>query len=91
MFPTEPDFCESYGHDLLTGATVGEQAFGALETHGKALNKAAAYAPPPEEPDEQFPLRYTTGRTAYQFHTRTRTGRARQLNKSAPPRGSKSP
>ena len=26
-FPTDPDYCESYGHDLLTGATVGEQAY----------------------------------------------------------------
>ena len=23
VFPTDPDYCESYGHDLLTGATVG--------------------------------------------------------------------
>ena len=27
VFPTDPDYCESYGHDLLTGATVGAQAF----------------------------------------------------------------
>jgi anaerobic selenocysteine-containing dehydrogenase len=84
VFPTEPDYCETFGHDLLTGATVGEQAFRALETHGRAVLKAAAYAPPHEEPDSEFPLRYTTGRTAYQFHTRTRTARARQLNKAAP-------
>jgi anaerobic selenocysteine-containing dehydrogenase len=84
VFPTEPDYCESFGHDLLTGASVGEQAFRAMETHGRAIIKAAEYAPPHEEPDDDYPLRYTTGRTAYQFHTRTRTGRARQLNKAAP-------
>lgn len=84
IFPTDPDYCESYGHDLLTGATVGEQAFRALETRGRAIIKSSAYAPPHEEPDDDYPLRYTTGRTAYQFHTRTRTGRARQLNKAAP-------
>lgn len=84
QFPTEPDYCETFGHDLLTGATVGEQAFRALETHGRALLKSAPYAPPHEEPDAEYPLRYTTGRTAYQFHTRTRTGRARQLNRAAP-------
>uniref|UniRef100_UPI001304B3D9 molybdopterin oxidoreductase family protein n=1 Tax=Cryobacterium sp. M91 TaxID=2048294 RepID=UPI001304B3D9 len=84
VFATKPDDCETFGHDLLTGASVGEQAFRALETHGRAVFKAAPYAPPHEEPDADFPLRYTTGRTAYQFHTRTRTGRARQLNNAAP-------
>jgi anaerobic selenocysteine-containing dehydrogenase len=84
VFSTEPDYSESYGHDLLTGASVGEQAFRARETHGRAIIKAAEYAPPHEAPDDEYPLRYTTGRTAYQFHTRTRTGRARQLNKAAP-------
>ena len=29
-------------------------------------------------------MRYTTGRTVYQFHTRTKTGRARSLNDAAP-------
>ena len=33
---------------------------------------------------EDYPLRYTTGRTAYQFHTRTKTGRSRPLNDAAP-------
>jgi anaerobic selenocysteine-containing dehydrogenase len=84
VFPSEPDFCESFGHDLLTGATVGEQAFRALETHGKAVIKAAPYAPPHEEPSSDFPYRYTTGRTAYQFHTRTKTARSKQLNRAAP-------
>lgn len=84
VFATEPDYCETYGHDVLTGATVGPQAFRALETHGKAILKSAPYAPPHEEPDDEYPLRYTTGRTAYQFHTRTKTARARQLNKAAP-------
>jgi anaerobic selenocysteine-containing dehydrogenase len=31
-----------------------------------------------------YPLQFTTGRTVYQFHTRTRTARARQLNQAAP-------
>lgn len=84
VFPTEPDYCESYGHDLLTGATVGEQAFRALETHGKAVIKPAPYAPPHEEPTADYPLRYTTGRTAYQFHTRTKTAKSTQLNRAAP-------
>ncbi len=51
---------------------------------GRAFLKGAAYTPPHEEPSEDYPLRYTTGRTAYQFHTRTKTGRARSLHRAAP-------
>jgi anaerobic selenocysteine-containing dehydrogenase len=84
VFPTDPDYCESYGHDLLTGATVGAQAFRAQELGGRAQLKAAPFHPPHEEPDEDHPLRYTTGRTAYHFHTRTKTGRSRLLTNAAP-------
>ncbi|MCA4133344.1 molybdopterin oxidoreductase family protein [Arthrobacter sp. M4] len=83
-FPTEPSYCESYGHDLLTGANVGPVAFKAMAPSGRAILKAADYSPPHEMPDEEYPLRYTTGRTAYQFHTRTKTGRSRQLRAAAP-------
>jgi anaerobic selenocysteine-containing dehydrogenase len=84
VFPTDPDYCESYGHDLLTGATVGPQAYRALGPGGRALLKAVAYVPPHEEPDDDHPLRYTTGRTVYHFHTRTKTGRTRELRRAAP-------
>jgi predicted molibdopterin-dependent oxidoreductase YjgC len=83
-FSTEPDYCETFGHDLLTGAQVAEQAFRALETHGRAVFKSADYVPPAEETTVDYPLQFTTGRTVYQFHTRTRTARARQLNRAAP-------
>jgi len=46
--------------------------------------KTADYHPPHEEPDGEYPFRYTTGRTAYHFHTRTKTGRSRQLSAAAP-------
>jgi anaerobic selenocysteine-containing dehydrogenase len=48
------------------------------------LLKAAAWTPPHEQLSDDFPLLYTTGRTAYQFHTRTKTGRARSLRDAAP-------
>ncbi|KRB73155.1 hypothetical protein ASE01_20535 [Nocardioides sp. Root190] len=51
---------------------------------GRAFLKGAPYTPPHEEPSEEYPLRYTTGRTVYQFHTRTKTGRSRSLNDAAP-------
>jgi anaerobic selenocysteine-containing dehydrogenase len=84
VFPTEPDYCESYGHDLLTGASVGAQAFKAMAPGGRAILKSAVYTSPHEEPDPAYPLRYTTGRTAYHFHTRTKTGRSAPLTAAAP-------
>ena len=40
--------------------------------------------PAHEQPSADYPLLYTTGRTVYQFHTRTKTGRARSLHDAAP-------
>lgn len=84
VFPTAPDYCESYGHDLLTGATVGPDAFRATVPQGRAILKTADYSPPHEEPDSEYPMRFTTGRTAYHFHTRTKTGRSHALTQAAP-------
>lgn len=84
VFPTDLDRAETYGHDLLTGATVGRTAYAAMRIDGRAILKAAAYRPPHETPSEAYPLQYSTGRTAYHFHTRTKTGRAGQLRRAAP-------
>jgi anaerobic selenocysteine-containing dehydrogenase len=83
-FNTEPDYCETYGHDLVTGAALGEEAYRAKEPRGRAFLHAAEYEPLPEAPDEEYPLLLTTGRTLYHFHTRTKTGRAPQLQAAAP-------
>ena len=56
----------------------------AMAPSGRAIFKTAEYSPPHEEPDEDYPFRYTTGRTAYHFHTRTKTARSRQLQDAAP-------
>ena len=40
--------------------------------------------PPHEVPSADYPLVLTTGRTLFQFHTRTKTDRAAQLHKAAP-------
>ncbi|KRF34473.1 molybdopterin oxidoreductase family protein [Nocardioides sp. Soil805] len=84
VFPTDTDYCETYGHDLITGGTVTEQEHRAMGPSGRAFLKGAPYTPPHEEPSADFPLRYTTGRTVYQFHTRTKTGRSGDLNRAAP-------
>jgi anaerobic selenocysteine-containing dehydrogenase len=82
-FWARPAECETYTKDLETGAAVTEDAYKAKNPEGKAMLRAAAYSPPPEEPGEAYPLWLTTGRTIYHFHTRTKTGRAPQLNGAA--------
>lgn len=79
-----PDTCETYGRDLLTGASVSETEYRALNPDGRAVLKAAEYLPPHETTDDAYPLQLNTGRTLYHFHTRTKTGRAPQLNAAAP-------
>jgi ferredoxin-nitrate reductase len=83
-FWSDPEVCEDYGHDLLTGATNTPSDYQALDPAGRAILKAGHYQPPHEEPSEDFPLLLTTGRTVYHFHTRTKTGRARELVAAAP-------
>jgi anaerobic selenocysteine-containing dehydrogenase len=80
-FPTSPETCEDFGHDLLTGASTTPDKY---RGDGRAFLKAAEFAPPPEAPSPDYPLVATTGRTAYHFHTRTKTGRSRELQRAAP-------
>jgi anaerobic selenocysteine-containing dehydrogenase len=84
VFNTAAARCEAFGHDLVTGGAVTGQEYRADDPDGKAILKAVRYRPPTEEPSDQFPLRFTTGRTVYHFHTRTKTARARRLQAAAP-------
>jgi ferredoxin-nitrate reductase len=84
VFPTGADECQSFGHDLATGARVLPDKYRAFDPSGKALIKAADYRPPHEEPDDRYPFWLTTGRIVYHFHTRTKTGRSAALNDAAP-------
>ncbi|WP_328429566.1 molybdopterin oxidoreductase family protein [Streptomyces sp. NBC_00443] len=79
-----PGTCETYGRDLITGASVSETEYRALNPNGRAVLKAAEYLPPHETTDDAYPLQLNTGRTLYHFHTRTKTGRTPQLNAAAP-------
>jgi ferredoxin-nitrate reductase len=83
-FWSNPEVCEDYGHDLVTGAVNSVADYRAANPAGRAILKSAHYQPPHEEPSEEFPLLLTTGRTVYHFHTRTKTGRAPQLTAAAP-------
>ena len=84
QFFADPQYCETYGRDLLTGAPLEPTEYKALNPDGKAVIKFAEYLPPHELPSEQYPLQLITGRTVYHFHTRTKTGRAPQLQAAAP-------
>jgi len=83
-FLTDPEVCESYTSDLLTGAPKTETEYRAMNPAGRAFLRATDYSPPHETPDKEYPLAYTTGRTVYQFHTRTKSDRAPQLHRAAP-------
>ena len=83
-FPTHADYCESYGHDLISGAENEPDEYKAHDPKGRAVLKAAEYVPSPELPSEQYPFLLDNGRTVYQWHTRTKTARAPELQQAAP-------
>lgn len=83
-FNTAAHYCETYGHDLDTGAAITPENYKANDPQGKAIIKAVAFQPPHEMPDGEFPLVLTTGRVVYHFHTRTKTGRSKDLCAAAP-------
>jgi anaerobic selenocysteine-containing dehydrogenase len=83
-FHTDPEDCELFGHDLLTGGAINGESYRARNPGGRAVIKAAEYVPPVEAPDTHYPFWLTTGRVVYHFHTRTKTGRAKRLQDAAP-------
>ncbi|KQX05567.1 MULTISPECIES: molybdopterin oxidoreductase family protein [unclassified Leifsonia] len=83
-FPSRPDYCESYGHDLLTGASRTAEQFRASAPNGRAILKTAEYTGPHEPPDSEYPFRFTTGRSTFHFHTRTKTAHSPELDARAP-------
>jgi anaerobic selenocysteine-containing dehydrogenase len=83
-FNTDPEYTETYGHDLATGAAYSGDEYRAKEPAGRAFLHAVPYEQSPEVPTDEYPLLLTTGRTIYHFHTRTRTARAPELQAAAP-------
>ena len=51
---------------------------------GRAMMHPVKYIPPPEEPDEEYPLRYTTGRVVYHYLSGNQTRRIPMLRDLAP-------
>lgn len=83
-FNTGADYCETFGHDLTTGAENTPEEYRARDPRGKALLFASDHQEPHETPDRDHPFWLTTGRVLYHFHTRTKTARAPELNEAAP-------
>jgi anaerobic selenocysteine-containing dehydrogenase len=84
VFNTAIEQCETFGHDLDTGAAITEEEYKIINPNGKAFLKGADYQQPHEMPDNEYPLWLTTGRLVYHFHTRTKTGRSKELRDAAP-------
>ena len=84
VFNTAAEYCEVYGHDLVTGAEISPEQYRANDPRGRAVIKPADYMPPVEEPDPRYPFWLTTGRVVYHWHTRTKTGRVPALRQAAP-------
>ena len=84
VFFTDMEYCESFGHDLETGAPITADQYRALNPAGRAILKTAQYVPEQEAPDDEYPLRLSTGRQVYHFHTRTKTGRSKALEDKCP-------
>jgi anaerobic selenocysteine-containing dehydrogenase len=84
-FPfADPESCETFGRDLLTGGAFEPTEYRAMNPEGRALLRAAEHVAPAEPPNDAHPLRLTTGRTIYHLHTRTKTGRTPELDAAAP-------
>ncbi|MCW3039709.1 MAG: narB2 [Solirubrobacterales bacterium] len=85
IFPwAHPDQSETWTRDLLTGGAYTKAEYRAHNPEGKAMLRAAEHVPPLEPPSAERPLHLITGRTIFQFHTRTKTGRAPELAAAAP-------
>ena len=52
IFHTDPDYCETYGEDLDTGAQSSAQEYRAKQPGGRAFLHVVEYRPSPEVPDE---------------------------------------
>jgi ferredoxin-nitrate reductase len=62
-----------------TGAPLTKHEHEVLNPRGRAILKAADYLPVIKGPDDEYPLQLSTGRLVYHFHTRTKTGRSKEL------------
>lgn len=84
VFYTDIEYCESFGHDLETGAPYTKDQYRQFNLAGRAFLKSCDYVPPPEATDEEDLFQLSIGRNVYHFHMRTKTGRSPALQRAAP-------
>lgn len=56
----------------------------AMNPAGRAILKSAHYMPEFESVNDEYPLQLSTGRRPHHFHTRTKTGRTKELEEKDP-------
>ncbi|MGI4828355.1 MAG: molybdopterin oxidoreductase family protein [Janthinobacterium lividum] len=83
-FNTDPDYCQTFGHTLLSGSEQSELVYREQNPAGRALLKAADYEPAAVPLQSEYPFTLTSGRVLYHWHTRTKTGRVPALQRAAP-------
>jgi ferredoxin-nitrate reductase len=84
-FPTEWETSESYQQDLETGREhTLEEYREKRDPRGRAVLVATVYQPPLDTTDDEYPVIAISGRQAYHWHTRTKTGKAPELHDAAP-------
>jgi predicted molibdopterin-dependent oxidoreductase YjgC len=83
-FGTDIDYCETYGHDFLSGAPRTRADYEHIDPKGKAFLRPVQWRRQPNPVSEEFPFTLITGRVVYHFHTRTKTARSEVLNRHAP-------
>jgi NADPH-dependent sulfite reductase flavoprotein alpha-component len=75
---------DGVSQDLHTDAEGTVPAFAFPTPSRRARFLPRPHLPAAELPDDEFPLVFTTGRLAHQWHTMTKTGRVAKLNKLNP-------
>jgi anaerobic selenocysteine-containing dehydrogenase len=84
-FPTQWYISEVFEKDIETGHehTLNEYR-NKKDPGGRAVFVPAEYRPALDTNDAEYPMIATSGRQAYHWHTRTKTGRAPDLHEAAP-------
>ncbi len=72
------------GLDPYVAEGAGFQFYHSTSKDDRAQIWFHPYTPPPESPDDEFPLWLSTGRVLEQWHTATMTGRVPQLQQAMP-------
>lgn len=55
-----------------------------MNPNGRAILKSCHYIPSVEMPSDEYPIALSTGRLTRHFHTRSKTGRSKALQKANP-------